>query len=98
MRIQIKKFGKLLNSRPAGKEAALRMIQIINGSIEDNEIILDFAGVEIITPSFADEFIEMLRQRYKEKLIRIENIETSIVNDTLEAVGFRANRTIRFKP
>lgn len=80
----MRKFGTLLNSRPAGKEAALRMFQIINGAIDDKDIILDFAGVEVLTPSFADELIHQLKERYGEnKTIKTTNAETSTVKDVL---------------
>ena len=64
MRILMQKFGTLLNARSNGREAALRLFQIING-VEDKQIILDFKGVEIMTPSFADEFINQIKLRYK---------------------------------
>jgi hypothetical protein len=84
MRIQMKKFGTLLNSRPAGREAALRIFQIANGFLNDKEMILDFAGVEVLTPSFADELIRLLKERYED--IKIENTETPAVRDTITSV------------
>lgn len=83
--IQLKKFGKILNSRPAAKEAVLRVKQIINGSEEG--IILDFSEVDILTPSFADEFVSGLRSTYKDKKIEFNGIEENkLIKDTLEAV------------
>lgn len=79
------KFGTLLNSRPAAREAFLRLKQIINGSSED--IVLDFAGVEILTPSYADELLDLLKNEYGNKKIKIENAQTAAVRDTLQAVG-----------
>jgi len=87
MTIKMIKFGILLNSRPAGKEVALRMFQMINGFIDEKEIILDFAGVEILTPSFADELIHSLKDKYgEERKIKIENAETPTVKDTIATV------------
>lgn len=88
MRIQMRKFGTLLNSRPAGREAALRIFQILNGSIDDEgEIILDFAGVEILTPSFADELVHLLEDKYKDKkVIKFDNTETPAVRDTITSI------------
>ena len=80
------KFGKLLNSRPAGREAGLRIIQIINGSAEQENIILDFKDVEILTPSFADEFLHMLRDKYGTEKIKIENAISQTVVDSIKAV------------
>lgn len=86
MKIEMRKFGSLLNGRPAGKEVALRIFQIVNGFINDKEIVLDFAGVEILTPSFADELINLLREKYGEKEIKIENTETPAVKDTMALI------------
>ena len=80
------KFGKLLNSRPAGREAGLRIVQIVNGSGEKEDVVLDFSGVEILTPSFADELLHLLREKYSRERVRIENIQTSTVADSLKAI------------
>lgn len=83
--IQMKKFGIILNSRPAAKEAVLRVKQIVNGSKED--IILDFSDVDILTPSFADEFVRGLKEMYKDKKIEFQGIEQNeVIKDTLKAV------------
>lgn len=84
MGIEMVKFGALLNGRPAAREAVLRLRAIINGSTED--IVLDFAGVEILTPSFADELLHALREKYGTKKIKIANVETAVVKDTLKAI------------
>ncbi len=86
MKIEMRKFGILLNGRPAGREAALRVVQIVNGSAEKEEIILDFSGVEILTPSFADEFLHAVRNKYGYDKIKIENTETPTVKDTISAI------------
>jgi len=81
----MKKFGKILNSRSSGREAVLRARQIINGSQGFDQIILDFSEVEIMSPSFADEFISGIRGAYSGKKIKIEGIKGNIViKDTLE--------------
>jgi STAS-like domain of unknown function (DUF4325) len=71
MRFEMKKFGIILNSRPAGQEAVLRVKQIANG-IGNNELVFDFSGVEVLTPSFADEFFSGLRESFKDKNIVIK--------------------------
>lgn len=80
------KFGTLLNGRPAGKEAALRIVQIVNGSAGQGDIVLDFAGVEILTPSFADEVLHALKNKYGDERVKIENTNTPTVADTINAV------------
>ena len=87
MRIEMKKFGDILNGRPAGREAYLRVVQITNGSSSDQEIVLDFAGVEILTPSFADELLRLLREKYGEDGVRLENTESATVRETLESIS-----------
>ena len=41
MRIEMRKFGTLLNGRTAGMEAAVRLFQIVNGTKDNRTIILD---------------------------------------------------------
>lgn len=52
MIVKLKEFGTSLGSRVLGKEVS----NMINFEKED-EIILDFQGVKMITSSFADEVI-----------------------------------------
>ncbi|MFC1612949.1 STAS-like domain-containing protein [Patescibacteria group bacterium] len=73
MIIQMIKFGKFLNSRPTAKEAVLRLKQIVNGSAED--IVLDFDNVVVLTPSFADEFINGIKEKYPDKKLEFKNYE-----------------------
>ena len=89
VRVEMKKFGTLLNSRPAGREAALRIFQIVNGYNKDEDMILDFKGVEILTPSFADELINMLYEKYQNRKIKLENQETATVQDTIKSIQER---------
>jgi len=86
MRVQMVKFGKLLNSRPAGREAGLRVVQIVNGSADKEDIILDFSGVEILTPSYADELFHLLWEKYSRERVKIENATTATVVDSLKAI------------
>lgn len=89
MILEMKKFGNVLNSRPAGREAVLRAKQIINGSSDPEGIAMDFSGVEVLTPSFADEFIKGLKELYKDKNIKIQGYENNlVVKETLKSLGF----------
>ena len=89
MILRMIKFGNILNSRPAGREAVLRAKQIINGSNDAEGIILDFSEVEILTPSFADEFINGLKELYQNKKITFKGVTSNTINnDTLSALGF----------
>lgn len=75
MLIQIKKFGVTLVSHPSGKEAWLAFQPKLNDVSDDEEIIVNFSDVMVLTPSWADEFLTPLRSRFKErvKLIHAEN-------------------------
>ena len=57
MRIEIKKFGDILTSHPAGRDAFLVASAYIFPDCTNENIILDFAGVEVLSPSWGDEFI-----------------------------------------
>jgi len=84
--LEMKKFGKILNSRPAGQEALMRARQLINGS-EENTIILDLTSVDVLTPSFADEFINGLKNQYTIKKVEIRGAEGNLlIQETLKAL------------
>ena len=86
MTIQMSKFNIVLNGRPSAKEAALRIQQIFNGSAEREDMVLDFTGVEVLTPSYADELLRTLREKYG--VDKVEIINTSkAVDETLQAVA-----------
>lgn len=90
MLLELVKFGKILNSRTNGREAVMRAKQIINGTgVSGENIILDLKDVEVLTPSFADEFIRGIQELYEKKEIKIQGYENnSSVKQTLQALGF----------
>jgi len=82
------KFGIILNSRPSGREGVLRAKQILHGAT-DTEIQLDFSKVEVLTPSFADEFIKGLKNEYMDKKVTYMEFEKSaVIKETLSFLGF----------
>lgn len=86
MKIYLKKFGDVLVSRPAGREAYLAMSAYITKDLkEGEEIIIDFTGVKVFTPSWADEVISKLTQRYN---VRFENTDNPTVKATLKTLSF----------
>jgi hypothetical protein len=87
MIFEMKKFGLILNSRPAGKEAVLRVKQIANGTL-DNELIFDFSGVEVLTPSFADELSHGVKELYSDKTLRFRGYEgNTVIEDVLKKLN-----------
>ncbi len=82
MIIELKKFGTTLVSRPSGKEAWLAFQPVLNEIAPSEEIIVDFDGVIVLTPSWTDEFLTPLREKFKEK-VALRNIDNPSVKATL---------------
>ncbi len=82
MIIQLKKFGTILISRPSGKEAWLAFQPVLNEISGDEEIIVDFEGVVVLTPSWADEFLTPLRERFGDR-VKLHNTDNPSVTATL---------------
>lgn len=87
MKIEIKKFGKLLISRPAGKEAFAAAKAYLLKDLTDQEIILDFDGVDVLSPSWADEFISGLKDLYRNAKITYLDGGNPSVKATLKILG-----------
>lgn len=83
MIIKLAKFGEVLISRPAGREAFLAMqAYLIKDLKTDEEIIIDFFGVRVLTPSWADEVITKLAEKFKN--IKLINTDNPTIKPTLE--------------
>ena len=85
MQIQIVKFGDLLVSRPSGREAFLVMSAYLTKDLKkDEEIVVDFKGVKVITPSWADEVITKLAEKFIN--VKLINTDNSTVQATLKTL------------
>ncbi len=85
MRIELKKFGNMLISRPAGREAFLVMQSSLIKDLDENELIkIDFSGVEVLTPSWADEVITLIAKKYKN--VKLLNTNNESVKASLETL------------
>ncbi len=84
MRIELKKFGKVLTSRPAGKEAfaAIRPILDTNADIVE----IDFSDIISLGPSWADEFFTALKNMYKNRVKYLPTDNQSVI-ETLKILG-----------
>ena len=83
MRIELKKFGEVLISRPAGREAFLAMsAYLIKDIREDEKIEVDFRGVKALAPSWADEVITKLAEKFKN--VKLINTDNATVQTTLK--------------
>jgi len=85
MRIELKQFGEMLISRPAGREAYLALSAYTLGDIPKGETLeIDFAGVKVLTPSWADEVVTPVVQAYDS--VRLLNTENASVQATLKTL------------
>lgn len=92
MRIELKKFGDILISRPAGREAYLVMSSNLMNEVKKGEnIIIDFAGVKVLTPSWADEVITKLAENYS---VKVENTGNPTVRETLKTLSQYSGLTL----
>ena len=86
MIINISNFGDILMSRPAGREAFLMAKAYVFKEIKENDdIILDFDGIKVLAPSWADEFISGIKSEYPNK-VQYLNIENPSVKASLKTV------------
>ncbi len=84
MKIYLKKFGSVLISRPAGKEAYLALQPTVKELGPDEKIEIDFEGVSVLTPSWADEFVTPLVKQFQNSILL--NTENPSVKATLETL------------
>lgn len=80
--IYLKKFGTMLISRPAGREAWLAA-QAYSLPPGTNSVVVDFAEVAVLSPSWADEFLTPLRERFGNENVKYQNTENPSVQATL---------------
>ena len=82
MKLELKKFGSLLSSRQTGREALLAIRPVLRKMKPDETLEIDFDGVSVFTPSWADEFLTPLEEEYG-KRITLQNAEK---NSSVRAV------------
>lgn len=74
--IQLKKFGNVLVSRPAGLEA----FNAIRPQLDPNEKVqIDFADVLTVTPSWLDEFLTRLTDFNKGNVVLLPTKNASVL-------------------
>ena len=77
MRIELQKFGKVLTSRPTGKEAFAAIRPTLDQNADTVEI--DFAGVISLSPSWADEFFTALKNMYGNRIKYLPTDNLSVI-------------------
>lgn len=83
MIIFFKKFGTTLNGRQFGKESFAAFKSSLRDIKKDEKIIVDFEGVVTFTPSWGDEFLRPLFDRFGKRLA-LKNTENPSVQATLK--------------
>ncbi len=88
MVIKLEKFGTTLLSRQTGKEAALACQSLLRDISEKENIEIDFKGVSTFSPSWGDEFLTPLLNKYKDRLILkiTDNPSIVITIEMLESI------------
>jgi len=82
MVIFLKKFGTTLNGRQFGRESFAAFESSLRDVKSDEKVTLDFEGVITFTPSWGDEFLGPLFNRFSERLV-LSNTENASVQATL---------------
>ena len=86
MEIKASYFGDILMSRPAGREAFLMAKAYIFKELKRGEtIILDFDGIKVLAPSWADEFISGIKREYA-NTVEFINTENPSVQASLKTI------------
>lgn len=83
MTIFLKKFGTTLNGRQFGRESFSAFKPSLRNIKTDEEIVVDFEGVITFAPSWGDEFLSPLFNRFGKRLI-LKNTENPSVQATLK--------------
>lgn len=82
MIIFLKKFGTTLTGRQFGKESFSAFLPSLK-QVKNNEMVeVDFLGVVTFTPSWGDEFLSPLLDKFKNRLV-LKNTENLSVKATL---------------
>lgn len=78
MHIEIKKFGTVLTSRQAGKEAYAAFLPTLNAADAKEKITVDFGGVSTFSPSWGDEFLTPLKKQFGSRLFLQSSVNPSV--------------------
>lgn len=85
MRVEVKKFGNILTSRPDGREAGLVIKAYFKPELNER-IELDFSGILAIGPAWLDEVLALLRAEYgKDRVVCLPS-DNSSVTESLKII------------
>lgn len=88
MTIKMNKFGYVLTSRQAGKDAYAAFLPTLSEVKSGEEVVVDFEGVNTFSPSWGDEFLTPLYEKFDNalRLINVSNPSVSLTLETLEGI------------
>lgn len=78
MRIYLKNFGNILTSRQDGREAFGAISPQLLNLPNSEKIEIDFEGVGTLTPSWADEFITNINEKYGNRVVLLDSDNPSV--------------------
>ena len=83
------KFGTVLTSRQAGREAYAAFLPTLANLNQKEEVLVDFRGISTFSPSWADEFLTPLQKKFGDRLMLQEssNPSVSLTLSTLEKIN-----------
>ena len=84
MKIDLKKFGTTLTSRQLGREAYSAFKPNLSEVEKEEQVEVDFAGVDTFSPSWGDEFLTPLQYEFGDKLVLINTKNNLSIKVTLE--------------
>lgn len=84
MKIRLSKFGRILVSRPAGREAFGVIQSYLKPKSVNEPIEIDFAGVHVMAPSWLDEILDGLKKLYGKSHIKMLPSKNPSVQESLK--------------
>jgi hypothetical protein len=83
MQIFLNKFGSILMSRDAGREAIISLQNSLDAVSKDETVEVDFTGVNVFSPSWGDEVLGGLSKRFGDRVV-LRNTTNLSVKESLE--------------
>lgn len=89
MMIELKKFGTMLVSRQAGREALAAFQPTLQSVNPEESLEIDFEGVLTFSPSWGDEFLTPLAKKFGSRLVLVvtDNLSVKATLEMLEKTG-----------
>jgi|SRR3989344_2230495 len=86
MKIELKKFGNILISRQAGREALAALQSSLKPMSPDENVEVDFEGVITFSPSWGDEFLSPLKKQFGDKFVLTNIANNPSVIESLKII------------